>query len=93
MTEGQTMKDQKPNIILGLLMTVLISLGAWNIRATHDLSVQISALAQKVQDGKELRLEYMSKTDTRLADFSVQISRLCERIAALEVKINHAKIQ
>jgi Tfp pilus assembly protein PilO len=89
-TEGNNMKENKPNVILGLLLTVVIGLAGWNISATHELSKQVAALSQKVQDGKELRLEYMSKTDARLQDFSVQISRLCERIAALEVKINHS---
>jgi Tfp pilus assembly protein PilO len=92
MTEGNTMKDQKPNILLGLLMTILLGMAGWNVSATHELTKQVAALSQKVQDGKELRLEYMAKTDTRLASMEGQMSRLCERMAALEVNINHVKL-
>jgi hypothetical protein len=40
----------KKEPLYGFAVAVLIALGGWNLKTTHDLSLTVAALVQKVTD-------------------------------------------
>lgn len=81
--------EKKNGIILNLLILILIGLGGWNLMETHQLSNQVSILTQKVEDGKEIRIDFQKCTETRLSAVERELVNFSKQLNMLEVKLNN----
>lgn len=79
------------NRIVSFLLLVVVGLGGWNLAATHTIAKEVAALSQKVEDGKQTRLEFQLRTDARLTTMETELRLLGVQLALSGISQPKAK--
>jgi chromosome segregation ATPase len=90
-------------LLTGLTLSIIVGLGAWNLKETHDNASDIAVIRQMVVDGKDMRLAYQkensdahARIEQKLALYDqkfIELAELKNRLASLELAMKALELQ